>query len=805
MAEETESKASSLLDDSISECHSLTPLDNCSQISEDYRETVREMLKEVEDLSLEGVFKEVVDRAPISHVKKMFPLQPIVSREMLLEKAWKCLAGQECGTLGVYGMAGVGKTTLLTQLKNKFIKDRDASSLVISVLVEPEEEIEGIQHEIGKRLGLYMERQNKELKAVEICMFLKRKRYVLLLDGVQRKLDLAEIGVPLPSRENGCKVIFTSRYQEACGSKWVDAVEEVKCLSPEESWDMFQEIVGKPTLKSHPDIPQLARVVARKCGGLPIALSLIGKAMSPKRTAREWHHAIHLLVSSATQFSGMEAPILKFTYDNLPGEDIKACFLYCALFPKSCDISKQDLVDCWIAEGMIEEEDIEIAEIKCYEMISDLVIMGLLIDDESGYGIKIHGMVRDMALWIASDYGRQKENVVASKGIHQMPEVNNWSIVRRMSVTCTQVNKISDSPDCPELTTLFLQENNLRWVSGNFFRWMTSLVVLNLSRNRELAELPEEVSSLVSLRLLNLSWTRIKRLPLGLKELKKLIHLDLDDTPLLLEVDVIGYLLNLQVLRLFRSVPMDLSLLENIQLLKSLKELNLTVREVDVLKRLTSIHQLASCIRHLHLTGITINDGGTLLLNSMLSLRVLNIGMCNIPAIIVNWTSTIQRERVHFGNIPLLQNVHTVTLSWCKGLRDLTWLLLAPNLADLRLLECQQIEHIIKKEKATADMSEQPFRNLTRLSLDSLPRLESIYWTSLPFPVLKDLCIRGCPKLRRLPFNSNSTKRNQVRSDLGQEWIKGVEWEDEATKQHFSYFYDRSLLLLTFFRSCIFF
>ncbi|KAG5382713.1 hypothetical protein IGI04_034183 [Brassica rapa subsp. trilocularis] len=776
MAEETESKASSLLDKSISDC---------SQISEDYRETVCKMLKEVEDLSSKGVFKDVVDRSLISPVKKMLPLKSIVSREMLLEKAWKCLAGNECGTLGLYGIAGVGKTTLLTRIKNKFIKDGDASSLVIFVLVEPEEEVESIQHEIGKRLGLYMGGKSKELK-YEIYRFLERKRYVLLLDGVQRKLDLAEIGVPLPSSENGCKVIFTSHYREACGSKWVDAVEEVKCLSPEESWDMFQEIVGKPTLKSHPDIPQLARLVARKCGGLPIVLSLIGKGMSRKRTAREWHHAIHLLVSSTTEFSGMEAPVLKFTYDNLPGEDIKACFLYCALFPRNCDISKQDLVDCWIAEGMIEGEDREIAEIKSYEMITDLVLMGLLIDDECGYGIKMHRMVREMAFLIAS----QKENFVASKGIHQMPEVNDWSIVRRMSVTCTQVNKISYSPDyCPQLTTLFL--HNLKWVSGDFFRWMTSLVVLNLSRNRELSELPEEVSSLVSLRLLNLSWTWIKRLPLGLRELKSLIHLDLDYTPLLVDVDVISYLLNLQVLRLFQSVPLDLSLLEDIQLLKSLKDLNLTVGEVDVLKQLLSIHQLASCIRYLHFTRITINDEGTLLLNSMLSLRELNILMCDIPAITINWRSTIQRERVHFGNTPLLHNLRTVTLSCCKGLRDLTWLILAPNLADLRLLDCQHIEHIINQEKATADISEQPFQNLTRLSLDSLPRLESIYWTPLPFPVLKYLYIKGCPKLRTLPFNSNTAKGNQVLSDIEQELIKEVEWKYEATKQHFSELYDR--------------
>jgi hypothetical protein len=196
---------------------------------------------------------------------------------------------------------------------------------------------------------------------------------------------------------------------------WVDDVVEITCLSPEEAWDLFQKTVGEATLKSHPDIPHLARIVARRCGGLPIALNLIGKSMSRKRTAREWHREVHVLVSSTAEFSGREIPILKLAYDNLPAENIKACFLYCALLPQKVYISKQDLVDCWIGEGMIKDEDRKIAEIKGYNMICDLVIMGFLIENESGYGVKMHDMVLEMALWIASqaaDFRRREENIM---------------------------------------------------------------------------------------------------------------------------------------------------------------------------------------------------------------------------------------------------------------------------------------------------------------------------------------------------------------------------------------------------------
>ncbi|KAL1213986.1 putative disease resistance protein [Cardamine amara subsp. amara] len=666
------------------------------------------------------------------------------------------------------------------------------------------EEVESIQDKIGESISLfYLSTMPRRDKASAIYRLLNRKRFVLLFDDLPKKVNLEEIGVPLPSKRNGCKVVFTTRSRKPCGSNWVDAEVEVTCLSSEEACDLFLKTLEETTLKSHQDIPKLTRVVARKCRGLPLALSVISKIKACKKMVREWHHAIYVLVSSAAESSVIEdeiLPILKLSYDSLPGESIRLCFLYCALFPKHYKISKEDLVEFWIGEGIIKAEDREIAEIKGYGMIGELVRMGLLMENENGYGVKMHDVVSEVALWIASDFGRQKEYFVMISGdrIQEMPEVNDWRMVRRMSVRSTQIESISDSPQCTQLTTLFLKRNeNLKWISGDFFQCMTSLVLLDMSHNIKLEELPEEVSSLVSLQFLNLSWTRIKRLPLGLKELKSLIHLDLDYISNLQGIDVIASLLNLQVLRLFRSVPRDLSLMEDIQLLKNLKELSLSMGEDAVLQRLLSIHTLASCIRRVCLIGTTITNGGILSLKAMSSLRELNIGTCNIPEITTNWRSTIQKETVHFRNIeniPHFSNIRTVSIVSCKGLQDLTWLLFAPSLGDLSLIHCPQIEGIISREKAMAQLghtSEQPFQNLTRLSLRDLPELESIYWTPLPFPVLEYLQIKRCPKLRKLPFNSESSKGNQLQIELEEE---SVEWEDEATKQHFSNFKNRESL-----------
>ncbi|CAA7034205.1 unnamed protein product [Microthlaspi erraticum] len=341
--------------------------------------------------------------------------------------------------MGMYGMGGVGKTTLLMQINNKFSEERCGFDFVIWVVVSKELHVEKIQDEIAQKV-----------------------------DDIWEKVDLTEIGVPFPAPENRCKVVFTTRK----------------------------------TSDSDPEIPKLAKDVARKCGGLPLALNVIGETMSCKKTVEEWRHAINVLTSYATEFSGMEdkiLPLLKYSYDNLKGEDVKSCLLY------------------------------RRAENKGYEIIGDLVRASLLME-ELNKTVRMHDVVREMALWIASELGREKEAFIvhAGVGLNEIPKVKNWNSVRRMSLMKNKIRNLAGSPECLELTAFLMQRGELVNISSEFFKSMPKLQVLDLSFNEHLTKVPDGVSDLVSLKYLNLSDTGIRHLPKGLQELKKLIHLNLE-------------------------------------------------------------------------------------------------------------------------------------------------------------------------------------------------------------------------------------------------------------------------------------
>ena len=71
-------------------------------------------------------------------------------------------------------------------------------------------------------------------------------------------------------------------------------------------------------------------MVAKECGGLPLALITIGRAMAYKTTLEEWRYTIQALRRAASEFAGLGKEmysLLKFSYDSLFNDAIKSCVM----------------------------------------------------------------------------------------------------------------------------------------------------------------------------------------------------------------------------------------------------------------------------------------------------------------------------------------------------------------------------------------------------------------------------------------------------------------------------------------------
>ena len=189
-------------------------------------------------------------------------------------------------------MGGIGKTTLLKTFNNKLLGSCVARRFdhIIFIEVSRSPNIEEIKRDIEEQIGGNLSS-------------LRTSRFLLLLDDVCERVNLSNMGIPLPSNENKCKVILTTRDKLLCriadNSLTVSSQSlEVNLLSEPEAWNFFKRKVGKDLDKEDKEIILHARKMAERCGGLPRALILIGSTMAKASSVNDWRDAERNLSAS---------------------------------------------------------------------------------------------------------------------------------------------------------------------------------------------------------------------------------------------------------------------------------------------------------------------------------------------------------------------------------------------------------------------------------------------------------------------------------------------------------------------------
>ncbi|CAO2842371.1 unnamed protein product [Amaranthus hypochondriacus] len=568
--------------------------------------------------------------------------------------------------IAVMGMRGLGKTTLVWSVYNdESVKEFFPVRAWISATAGPKNYVQFLKSMIKQLYSTANEHDqllsdgnrdkaeanttalsrfgsmDEVLLKEHICNYLKDKRYIVILDGVEDQtdhIDLAKYakGV-LPSKHNkGSKIVITTRYENVAHN-WVDGYNhglyKLKCLPQEKAWQLF---CNKAFHGHGGHCPSLlldvASEIVQKCEGLPLAISAMGAFLSTRSDdLTEWKKVQSDLGFYLKDYRNETYSDLMSIYQSLPYQ-LKPCFLYFGLFPSKYAVKRMRLIRLWIAEGFIEDSESnnltleDIAE----EYIRKLVSLGLVVVDHSDntgkpQTLRVNPLLYDLIIISKVKHLRFCQtfpNKISSNSnprrlsMHlNYPASSNGNADPVLEKFITSNIKTLIIIDSEEKVSTLKPEGCLTKLNKHILL----LKVLDLY-NTSINKIPEEIESLVLLHYLSLRNTQVKTLPRSIGKLQELQTLDLKHTlirELPTEINMLRKLRHLlgysytnakgYSRHAFKLTAMKLPKrgLNNFTELQKLAFIDVGSKRNKLIKKLRKMAQL----RRLGITGLKLEDG----------------------------------------------------------------------------------------------------------------------------------------------------------------------------------------------------
>ncbi|KAM7481065.1 hypothetical protein LguiB_005648 [Lonicera macranthoides] len=473
------------------------------------------------------------------------------SRMSIVKEIIDALKNDNIAVIGICGMGGVGKTTMVEEIAQRAKSEKKIDEFAMAVVSQNKDVIK-IQSQLAEMLGLKFEEQiNNFARAQRLReRLVNGNRVLVILDDVWESFDMKEIGIPIGDERKGCKVALTSRNEIVCNQMGTQMNFPIQVLSEPEAWGLFKEMAGN-CVDADDDVRHIAGEIAKECGGLPLALVTVAKALK-NRNRHVWIDALQQLRrSTVTNIKGMHKLVysrIELSYNYLENKQAKSLLLLCCLFQEDEAISIEALLRYGVGLELFEDLD-TLAETRnrVNSLVDELRNSYLLLGDDESAFVKMHDVIRDVCLSIASkeEHGYMVRH---DTSLEEWPQKDKHSPHTAISFYSNKMQELPAGLDCPNLKLI-------RFVGAP----------------RKL-EIPGDVfEGVKELRVVTLSVQRIESQPTSFRFSSNLRTLCLENCRFLGDLSFIGSLQKLEILSFFNSgevvLPSEAGKLSNLKLL----------------------------------------------------------------------------------------------------------------------------------------------------------------------------------------------------------------------------------------------
>ncbi|MED6183151.1 hypothetical protein PIB30_035361 [Stylosanthes scabra] len=423
----------------------------------------------------------------------------------------------DLSVIPIVGMGGIGKTTL-AQLVYHDDKVKEMFDFRGWVCVSEEFDVVKVTKTIIEAItSIPSYLTDLNLLQHDLKEKLSRIKFFLVLDDVWNENygDWNMLLKPFQKGVKGSKILITTRSKKVASVVQTVSPHELSSLSDEDCWLVFSKYARLSTVSmQNPTLEKIGRKIVKKCCGLPLAAQALGGLLRGNSNVKYWNHLLKSEIWELSDDRINVVPALRISYYFLPSY-LKQCFVYCSLYPKDYEFSKDELILLWMAENFLQPVGKKTPEEVGDEYFDELIARSFFQPHSTEENIfVIHDLVHDLAMIFAGEFyyragDLEKADEVDSKTRHLSHNANGNYPMSKLLEVCDRVKNIRT----------FLEINLNEWIPFNIENSPCNLLS-KLQYLRALSfkwfpheSLPDSIGGLIHLRYLDLSESYIVTLP----------------------------------------------------------------------------------------------------------------------------------------------------------------------------------------------------------------------------------------------------------------------------------------------------
>ncbi|CAL4991876.1 unnamed protein product [Urochloa decumbens] len=426
--------------------------------------------------------------------------------------------------VAIVGHGGAGKSTLAQHVYND---DRVKEHFDIRMWVCISRRIDVHRHTRGiieSAEGKCPHVDNLDTLQCKLRDILNSKKFLLVLDDIwfeesNNETEWDKLLDPLVPQQAGSKVLVTSRRDVLPAALCCKEVIRMENMGDAEFLALFKHHAFSGADLGYQrvqlQLEEIAEKIAKRLGHSPLAAKVLGSQLSRKKDINAWKDALKI--------NNLSEPVraLLWSYEKLDPR-LQRCFLYCSLFPKGYSYNMYELVDLWVAEGLVDacNHNRRIEDIG-YDYFNEL-LSGSFFQLVSGRFV-MHDLLHDLAESLSREdcFRLEDDNVADIPCTVRHLSIRVQTMKRHKQIICKLRHLrtiICIAPVMDDASDIFDQ----------ILQNTKKLRVLYLSFYNS-RKLPESVGELKHLRYLNIVKTFISELPISLCDLYHLQLLQFND------------------------------------------------------------------------------------------------------------------------------------------------------------------------------------------------------------------------------------------------------------------------------------